>query len=352
MAEEYSPYFERFVLKADGGSRGNPGISGIGFIIGIEDGEELRTVCSGGAYIGFATNNQAEYQALIWGLRNAIDLEVRTLDVQADSELMIRQLNGEYKVKNEGIKPLFAETLALLGQFDRYTLTHIAREENSEADALVNEAMDRRESIGSPRLPYLSGELFAMDAAEGASKGVSAGGVKGVVDGALTGAAKGVAVAASKGAAEADAEGVTVVSKNAMASPPSFDRQHQKVSRYTLMVKDHFDAAHALKGYPGECKDLHGHTWDIEVSVSGTKLDEIGIVYDFKRLKKDLRSIIDAFDHSYLNEVTPFDKMNATAENLARVIFERLNEVLPRYIELKEVAVWESPIARVGYSRE
>jgi 6-pyruvoyltetrahydropterin/6-carboxytetrahydropterin synthase len=118
---------------------------------------------------------------------------------------------------------------------------------------------------------------------------------------------------------------------------------------YVLTVRDHFDAAHSLRGYDGECQRLHGHTWDIEVSVEGTQLDGIGILYDFKTLKDDLRSVVDAYDHQYLNEVVPFDAMNATAENLARVIHERLSAKIDGPVRVTEVAVWESPIARLVY---
>lgn len=121
---------------------------------------------------------------------------------------------------------------------------------------------------------------------------------------------------------------------------------------YTLTVKSHFDAAHALHGYPGECRNLHGHTWDVEVSVEGTELDEVGILYDFKDLKADLNAVLADYDHVYLNDVAPFDAINATAENLARVVWERLE---PRFegtgVRLCEVAVWESPIAKLTYRR-
>ncbi|MBK5211765.1 MAG: 6-carboxytetrahydropterin synthase QueD [Coriobacteriia bacterium] len=119
---------------------------------------------------------------------------------------------------------------------------------------------------------------------------------------------------------------------------------------YTLTVKDHFDAAHNLYGYPGECRNLHGHTWDVEVSVASPHLDGIGIVYDFKNLKDDLKSILSTYDHTYINENEPFDTMSPTAENLARVICLRLQEMITADVVVKEVAVWESPIARVGYS--
>jgi 6-pyruvoyltetrahydropterin/6-carboxytetrahydropterin synthase len=119
---------------------------------------------------------------------------------------------------------------------------------------------------------------------------------------------------------------------------------------YALTVRDHFDAAHSLRGYDGECSRLHGHTWDVEVTVEGSDLDAIGILYDFKRLKTDLRAALDPFDHRYLDEVPPFDTMNATAENLAREIHGRIaRSVLGTGLVVSEVAVWESPIAKIVY---
>ncbi len=120
---------------------------------------------------------------------------------------------------------------------------------------------------------------------------------------------------------------------------------------YELTVKGHFDAAHALRGYPGECKNLHGHTWDVEVTVQGEDLDGIDIVYDFKQLKADLAAVLDQYDHAYLNEVPPFDVLSPTAENLSRVVYERLGEVVGKEVSVKEVAVWESPIAKITYRR-
>lgn len=124
---------------------------------------------------------------------------------------------------------------------------------------------------------------------------------------------------------------------------------------YELSVKGHFDAAHSLIGYPGECKNLHGHTWDVEVTVIGTELDAINIIYDFKDLKADLGSVIEPLDHAYLNEVPPFDTLSPTAENLARVLYdaliERVSDATNGRVSLKEVSVWESPIARITYRR-
>lgn len=118
---------------------------------------------------------------------------------------------------------------------------------------------------------------------------------------------------------------------------------------YLLTVKGHFDAAHHLYGYPGECRELHGHTWDVEVTVEARELDEIGIVYDFKRLKADLATVLDEYDHVLLNDIKPFDELSPTAENLARVICGRLQEVVDPSVSVTEVAVWESPIARLVY---
>lgn len=118
---------------------------------------------------------------------------------------------------------------------------------------------------------------------------------------------------------------------------------------YYLTVKDHFDAAHHLYGYPGECKNLHGHTWDVEVTVESPELDEIGIVYDFKNLKADLKAVLSDYDHVLINEVAPFDEISPTAENLARVICERLAKAVDPRVRVTEVAVWESPIAKLVY---
>ncbi|NTU70311.1 MAG: 6-carboxytetrahydropterin synthase QueD [Coriobacteriia bacterium] len=118
---------------------------------------------------------------------------------------------------------------------------------------------------------------------------------------------------------------------------------------YELTIKSHFDAAHALRDYPGECRNLHGHTWDVEVTVGGTELDEIGIVYDFKTLKDDLNSILADYDHVFINDVPPFDQLTPTAENLARVLYERLTDKVDPKVTVVEVVVWESPIAKLVY---
>ncbi len=120
---------------------------------------------------------------------------------------------------------------------------------------------------------------------------------------------------------------------------------------YELSVKGHFDAAHALRGYEGECRNLHGHTWDVEVTVQGPELDDIEILYDFKDLKADLMAVLEPFDHAYLNDVPPFDVLSPTAENLAREVYDALEKRVGPAVSVKEVTVWESPIARLTYRR-
>jgi 6-pyruvoyltetrahydropterin/6-carboxytetrahydropterin synthase len=344
----------RALLHTDGGSRGNPGASGIGFTIDVDDGRGLVTLCRGGAYIGVATNNVAEYRALIWGLRNAHKLGIGRIDVRADSELLVKQLHGAYRVKNVGIKPLFAEAKQLLESFDSYTIEHVMREHNSAADELANEAMDARGMVGDYVVGYESGDLFSASAPAASAPATAA-----------PAASAPAAVAATTGTTQSSS--TTSTGSTDTLTPSNFAQRGKNkkgsgmtgkatIGRsttgiYTLTIKEHFDAAHALIGYPGQCKNLHGHTWDIEVSVRGTELDEVGIVYDFKDLKDNLMGILDQYDHKYLNEVPPFDGINATAENLARVIYGQMAELLPEHMELVEVSVWESPIAKLTYSK-
>ena len=120
----------------DGGSRGNPGPAGIG---GIVQGDIPIKVSR---FIGNTTNNVAEYTALVETVKEAVSKGYTELDIYADSELMVRQIQGKYKVKNEGLKPLFMEAQKYLQQLKSYTITHIVRELNTDADSLVNEALD------------------------------------------------------------------------------------------------------------------------------------------------------------------------------------------------------------------
>jgi ribonuclease HI len=131
----------RLILHADGGSRGNPGPAGAGAWLTTPDGQEAASL---NRYLGVTTNNVAEYQALIMGLEAALAQGARSLAVRLDSELLIRQMQGRYQVKAPHLKPLYARARALAVRFDSITFTHIPREQNSVADALANQAMDRR----------------------------------------------------------------------------------------------------------------------------------------------------------------------------------------------------------------
>lgn len=129
------------ILWSDGAARGNPGPAGIGAVLKSRDGD-LLAECSD--YLGHTTNNVAEYRALISGLERASQLGIERLEVRADSELMIKQLRGQYRVKNPGLKPLFEQAKQLLARFAQVQLTHVRREHNSEADRLANLGIDSR----------------------------------------------------------------------------------------------------------------------------------------------------------------------------------------------------------------
>jgi ribonuclease HI len=126
-------------LFTDGGARGNPGPAAFGYVLEAEDGTVLD---ARGEAIGVATNNVAEYRALIAGLEKALELGVDDLEVVSDSELLVRQMTGVYRVKNRGLMPLSLDAAALARQVGHVRYTAVRREENELADRLVNEALD------------------------------------------------------------------------------------------------------------------------------------------------------------------------------------------------------------------
>lgn len=128
----------RALLFCDGASRGNPGDAALGYSILLDEVE----IAGEGRTLGVLTNNQAEYRSLIAGLEAARELGLRDLDIAMDSELVVRQVTGRYKVKNEGLKPLFQKVMQALAAFSRWEIRHIPRSENSRADALANQALD------------------------------------------------------------------------------------------------------------------------------------------------------------------------------------------------------------------
>jgi ribonuclease HI len=131
-------------IYTDGGARGNPGPAGSGAVIKFlhEDGTEGETLAAVHEYIGEATNNQAEYHAIIMGLKKAKELQAERVDLVMDSELAVKQLNGEYRVKNPALAQMFLQVHNLLQHFRGVRVRHVPREKNKEADALVNAAID------------------------------------------------------------------------------------------------------------------------------------------------------------------------------------------------------------------
>ena len=126
-------------LYVDGGSRGNPGPAGIGVVVRDKNGKKVKEF---NKYIGVTTNNIAEYNAVIYGLQEALIEKAEEVELNMDSELVARQLKGEYKVKNSNIRPLFEQALHLLSGFKKFHIKNIKRENNKEADKLVNKAIN------------------------------------------------------------------------------------------------------------------------------------------------------------------------------------------------------------------
>jgi len=125
---------------------------------------------------------------------------------------------------------------------------------------------------------------------------------------------------------------------------------------YEVCIQRHFDAAHYLRNYGGKCETLHGHRWQIVVCVAVDELDATELAFDFTELKRVVDGILADFDHVCLNDTPPFDELNATSENIARVIYERVAAALPgrlpddRRVRISKVTAYESPDAWVTYA--
>ena len=130
----------KLVVHVDGGARGNPGPAAVAAVASTPDGDP---VAERNEFIGEATNNVAEYRAVLLALELAKELGANEVEVVNDSELVARQVGGEYKVKHAGLKPLYAETMEKLREFDAWAVRNVRREHNARADELVNEALDR-----------------------------------------------------------------------------------------------------------------------------------------------------------------------------------------------------------------
>ncbi len=115
---------------------------------------------------------------------------------------------------------------------------------------------------------------------------------------------------------------------------------------YSLKVQSNFSSAHNLRGYKGKCEDLQGHNWVVEIMVRSEDLDNIGMVLDFKFLKKKLNACLEPLDHQYLNKVVYFKKINPTSENIAKYIYQQLK---PKVLGLHSVRVWENSTSSATY---
>lgn len=135
---------ETLTLEFDGGSRGNPGPSAAGVVVRAEDGTPLVTV---GKFLGRGTNNFAEYNGLILAMQKALELGARKVIIRGDSELIIRQMTGQYRVKNAGLKPLYDQAQELCRQFESTRFMHNLRHHNALADKLANLALDRKGDV-------------------------------------------------------------------------------------------------------------------------------------------------------------------------------------------------------------
>lgn len=143
LRSKLKPPRGKLSVYTDGASRGNPGRAGIGVVICDKGHKVLEEV---GEYIGETTNNVAEYKALITGLKKALDYRAGEVEVLSDSELLVKQVKGEYRVKAQTILPLYMEVKKLLERLPKWAIRHIPREENTRADALANLAIDRHKS--------------------------------------------------------------------------------------------------------------------------------------------------------------------------------------------------------------
>lgn len=115
---------------------------------------------------------------------------------------------------------------------------------------------------------------------------------------------------------------------------------------FRLKIEGSFSSAHNLRGYKGKCEDLHGHNWRVEISAQSTELDDIGMLLDFKYLKKKLNAVLETMDHKYLNKLAFFKRSNPTSENIAKYVYDQLK---PRIPLLNSVTVWENSTSAATY---
>jgi len=120
---------------------------------------------------------------------------------------------------------------------------------------------------------------------------------------------------------------------------------------YELFITTEFSAAHNLRHYKGKCERLHGHNWRVDLRLAGSRLNDEGMLLDFVEAKRILGEVLDPFDHAYLNEVPPFDRLNPSSENMARIIAKAVAERIPKGVRVASVTCWESGRCAATYRR-
>jgi 6-pyruvoyltetrahydropterin/6-carboxytetrahydropterin synthase len=118
---------------------------------------------------------------------------------------------------------------------------------------------------------------------------------------------------------------------------------------YKVTVHDYFSSAHQLNGYAGKCEDLHGHNWKVVVDIEGEQLDKVGLLIDFKIVKKILNEILDQLDHKFLNDIEELKNINPSSENLSQYVYAKMKAKLPEGVRLSAVTIWESENSRATY---
>jgi 6-pyruvoyltetrahydropterin/6-carboxytetrahydropterin synthase len=121
---------------------------------------------------------------------------------------------------------------------------------------------------------------------------------------------------------------------------------------YEVSVDETFAAAHNLRGYKGKCEELHGHNYKVRVTLAGKEVDSVGLLYDFVHLKQVIQSVIRSLDHKYLNELSPFDVVNPSAENIAKYIYDQTAKQLqeaPNGAGVSSITVWETDVSAATY---
>lgn len=291
------------ILCVDGVSRGNPGPSGCGFVLADEQG---TVIASGGWFVGAATTNIAVYTALIWGLRNAAAAGSDSVEAYCDSQLLVSQMNGTMKAMSVDLRPLHKEAHRLVGGLSSFTIDLVRRADNKQAAHMVDEALYHREPVGH----YLVG----MDGQQESLFRVR----------------------------KDDQTGFDHV------APATYgDAFLQKEGTYELTAKTRFEL---VTEAPKKGEDAEGTVYSVSVRVAGSTLDRSGHLYAIDDLRYRLETVVAAIDGRPVSEVSPFDRIPATLENIVRVLYWELDKLMPDKLVLEELGIWSNAAgAKVTY---